>query len=601
MAARSRKSVQEDDVVKRDYASIAQHYAEEVVGGRVIACKYVRLACMRHLNDLKRVPDDTFEYRFSAKKAARICAFGEELPHVKGKWAKKSELIVWQPWQVFILCCLFGWVHKTTGLRKYRKAYIEIPRKNGKSVLAAVIGLFMLCMDGEFGAEVYSGATTEKQAWEVFRPAKLMFNSPEAADLRDYCGGEVWAKALNTTNGSRFEPIIGKPGDGASPSCSIADEFHEHDTPDQVDTMETGMGAREQPLSLKITTAGVNLAGPCYDTRADAIKVLEGVFDDPETYAIIFSIDLPEFEGDKGDDWMDPAVLAKANPNMGVSVDEGFLKAQQRQAVLNPIHQNRFKTKHLNVWCSAKLAWMPLQLWKLAGDSKLKLEDMVGKPCLLVLDLASKDDIAALKLLFWEDVGSVRHYWEFSRYYIPEDSLFDEENTNAAMYRKWHEQGYLTATEGAEIDFTVITDDVLRYGAQFSPQELVFDPWRATQLAQVVRTKASITTVEMPQQVKTLSGPMKEMLSAVRASRYHHNNNPVTNWMVSNVTAKTDAKDNIYPNKEKRHLKIDGAVAAIMGMARAMTPPENGDINDWLSGGPVVAVAPKPVAKVGAR
>jgi phage terminase large subunit-like protein len=636
----------------RDHVALGIQYARDVVAGKVPNCRWVRLAAKRMLDDLAKYGqytpyrlepgDDGYdkraaarvqalrpkgEYYFDPVAASKPCEFGELLPHVKGKWAKPNrrtrqrELIVLQPWQCFILINLFGWKKTKNDLRRFWRAYIKIPRKNGKSVLAAIIGLYMFCMDDEQGAEVYSGATSEKQAWEVFRPAREMFKAEEAEDLRDLVGGEVWAKALVTADLSRFEPIIGKPGDGASPSCSIADEFHEHDTPDQVNTMETGMGAREQPLSLKITTAGVNLAGPCYDTETDAQKVLEGLMEDDQLFAIMYGIDLPEGEDDadkKGDDWTDPAILAKANPNLNVSVEEDFLRAQQKQASQNPIHQNTFKTKHLNVWCSAKVAWMSMPIWKTRADSKHPLGYFKGRESIFGLDLASKDDIACFGKLFWRDIETVvpastldmtqlagvavsadgtlrkvlRHYWLFNRYYVPEDALHDPDNPNRFKYQQWHAQGHLIVTPGAEIDFDVIGADVRADKDLYQCRELVYDPWRATQLAHQCQ-KEGAEVVELRQIVQHLSQPMKELASAVRGGRFNHDNNPVTNWMFSNVVALKDGKDNIYPQKEKKHspAKIDGAVTAIMMMNRAMVESDEGTIDDWLQGGPVVVKA----------
>ena len=557
----------------RDFVGMANQYARDVAAGEIPNCKWAIGACKRHLNDLKRSKDKTYPYYFDAEAAVKICAFAEELPHVKGRWAKRSELIRLEPWQCFLLCCLFGWVHKPTGLRRFREAYLEIPRKNGKSILAAIIGLYMFCMDGEHGAEVYSGATTEKQAWEVFRPAKLMLDKTE--DLKEFVGAEVWAKSLFTSRDeSRFEPMIGKPGDGSSPHCAIADEFHEHDTPDQVDTMQTGMLAREQPLMLMVTTSGVNLMGPCYDKHMHCKKVLEGVYEDDTLFAIIYGIDPEE------DDWAHPDMLRKANPNFGVSIDGEALRAQQRQAVLNPIHQNRFKTKHLNVWCSAKMAWMPLVQWQLCADDSMRIEEFKGSQSWFILDLASKDDLAVFAQLFRKELKGEQHFYFFAKYYLPEDTV-NEPGPNTSNYQKWQRQGLLTVTDGAEIDFDVIAEDVLTYKRQFQVKEIVYDPWRATHLAHQLHKSGAKAVVEMRQTVQNLSAPMKEMLSAVKGGRFHHDGNPVTTWMVSNVTAKVDAKDNIFPRKEKPEMKIDGAVAAITGMARAIAVEPAG-VGGWL-------------------
>jgi len=544
-----------------DYVGIGLEYAQGVVKGKIVACKWVKLACKRHLDDLKASKRKAYPYYFDAAAANKVCTFLSLMPHTKGKWARKRELIKLEPWQCFAFISLFGWKIKKNDRRRYRKAYFAVPRKNGKSIIGSGLGLFMFAADGEFGAEVYSGATNEKQAWEVFRPAKQMLE--RTPDLQELLGAEVWAKALLVPeDGSRFEPVIGKPGDGASPSCAIVDEYHEHDSSDLVDTMETGMGAREQPLLLMITTAGFNIAGPCFDQEQDAKKVLEGVLDDPELFALIYTID-------EKDDWTSPAALRKANPNFGISVDEDFLLSQQRQAMQSAAKQTRFKTKHLNIWCSAKSAWLNMLEWAKCADRTLRREQFKGERCYLVLDLASRSDVCVLMLIFVREIDGKQHFYLFGDYYLPEFAIENAEK-NANAYRKWVIEGYLQQHDGAEIDFDLIEEDMLARVAEFGPDEVVFDPYRAAQLEQRL-TKNGVTAVELGQTVKNLSLPMKEFESAIKAGRVHHDGNPMLAWMMSNVVAKLDAKDNIYPRKEKPEQKIDGPVAAIMGVARAIS------------------------------
>jgi phage terminase large subunit-like protein len=499
------------------HVTAANRYAREVVAGKVDACKWVKLACQRHLNDLEKSKKARAKYKFDVADAQSVCEFIELLPHTKGKWAQKKELIVLRPWQAFIFCVLFGWKHRKNGRRRYRKAYIAVPRKNGKSIIAAGIGLYMFAADGEFGAEVYSGATTEKQAWEVFRPARQMLE--RTPELRELIGAEVWAKALVTPeDGSRFEPVIGKPGDGSSPSCAIVDEYHEHDTSDLVDTMETGMGARDQPLLLEITTSGFNIAGPCFDQESDAKRMLEGVLDDEELFAIIYSID----EGDK---WDAPAALRKANPNYGVSVSEDFLLSQQRQAVQSASKQTRFKTKHLNIWCAAKSAWLNLLEWGKCADRKLRPEQFKGERCYLTLDLASRSDVCVIMLMFVRVIDGKQHFYLFGSYYLPESAI-EGDTKNQNTYRKWVIEGFLQQHDGAEIDFDLIEEDTLALVGEYGPDEVVFDPYRAAQLEQRL-TKNGVLAVELGQTVKNLSLPMKEFEAAVKAGRVHHDGNPV--------------------------------------------------------------------------
>lgn len=259
----------------------AKKYAHDVLEGKIVAGQYVRLACQRFINDLKRTD---WDYVFSPEYADRQRRFVERMPHTKGKWAAAKQNLVLEPWQVFIEANIFGWVNKNTGKRRFRESYEEIGRKNGKSCRMAARGLYMFCADGEAGAEVYSGATSEKQAYEIFRPAWTMANKRQA--LRDRFGIELAGNPKNpgtmfiTNDMSKFETLIGKPGDGASPHAALIDEYHEHDSNQMIDAMRTGMGAREQPLLSIITTAGSDLGSPCFDYRKDIIRILEGNVED---------------------------------------------------------------------------------------------------------------------------------------------------------------------------------------------------------------------------------------------------------------------------------------------------------------------------------
>ena len=240
------------------HVAAAERYARRVAKSKTLACKWIRLACGRHLKDRKREKQKAFPFKFDKDKAEDACQFLELLSHTKGRWAKEGLLLTLEPWQCFFVCSIFGWLRKADDLRRFRKVLLLVPRKNGKSQIAAAIGLYMLAADGEHGAEVFSGATSEKQAWEVFRPARIMALKSE--DFREEFEVDVNASNINIqATDSRFEPIIGKPGDGSSPSCAIVDEYHEHDTDELFEAMETGQGAREQPLMLVITTAGSNM------------------------------------------------------------------------------------------------------------------------------------------------------------------------------------------------------------------------------------------------------------------------------------------------------------------------------------------------------
>lgn len=322
------------------------------------------------------------------------------------------------------------------------------------------------------------------------------------------------------------------------------------------------MGARDQPLLLMITTAGFNIAGPCFDQETEAKKMLEGVIDNDELFALMYTID-------EDDHWDDPKALYKANPNLGVSVDEDFLLSQQRQAIQSATHQTRFKTKHLNVWCSAKTAWLNMLDWNKCADYTLRPEQFAGCDNWLTLDLASTSDVCVIMQVFKKRIDGKDHYYLFGKYFLPENAI-ENDAKNRNSYRKWVIEGFLEQHEGAEIEYDLIKDHTISLLTNYQPHEVAFDPWKAAHLAQQLM-KDGAEAVEFRQTVQNMSSPMKELESAVKSGRLHHDGNPVLTWMASNVVARLDAKDNIYPRKEKPEQKIDGIVAAIMGIARAMS------------------------------
>jgi len=548
---------------KHPHVEIGTRYAKQIVAGKIPANKWVKLACQRHLDDLVRQKSRDFDYRFDPAAAEKVCRFIELMPHTKGAWAARGERLVMSPWQVFLTICIFGWKKKLDGFRRFRRALLLVPRKNGKSAWAAAIGLYMLAADGENGAEVYSGATTEKQAWEVFRPAKIM--AQRTPEFREHFGVQVNAKSVFVlSNESRFEPVIGKPGDGASPSLAIVDEYHEHDTDDLMATMETGMGARDQPLALVITTAGSDISGPCYSMVLDARRMLDGIIEDDALFALMYGLD------QKGDDWTTPAALEKANPNIGVSVSREFLLAQQRQAINNARHVSRFKTKHLNEWVNAKTAYFNVQRWQDAEVKGLKLEDFKGQPVRIGMDLASKVDIAALELSFRLDrcdcarAKELRaagyRYVRFGRYYLPEATVEAGENEH---YQAWQARGLLTQTDGEMIDYTVIRDDILGLRDDFQLEEVDYDPEQARMMVAELQGEG-ITCVEVTATMKNFSEPMKEMEAMIRERTIAHDGDEIFAWMLGNVVTKENHKDQVYPRKERNENKIDGPVAHIM-------------------------------------
>lgn len=551
----------------KDFGAIATQYARDVVDARLPACKWVRLAAQRHLDDLVKAEGGSWPYVFDPEQtdltgkvyrpATRVCRFAELMPHIKGDWAARGQRIRLEPWQVFFLASIFGWVHRDTGKRRFRQADLIVPRKNAKSTIAAVIGNYMLAIDGEFGAEVYSGATSQKQALEVFRPALLMARASPEFRARYGVVPNASNLAVSATN-SKFEPVIGKPGDGASPSCAIVDEYHEHKTPELYDTMVTGMGARSQPLLLMITTAGDNVGGPCYVHQVELQKILEGVIENDQRFGIIYTID-------EKDDWTAPEALIKANPNYGVSIQPAFLEGGLRDAIVDPAKQNTFKKKHLNVWVNAASPWLNLTNLQRCGDAG-RIEDFAGEQCWVGLDLASKSDIASAAWIFRRQVEGLAHYYCFTRNFLPAAAVQKPEN---AHYQTWVIQGHLVQTPGNMINLKQIEEEVVDSAQRVVVAEIPMDAWGSREIAPSLQD-AGFTVIDVPMTTRNLSEPMKTIAALVDAGRFHHDGNLASIWMFSNVEVFEDRNENIFPRKASAEKKIDAAVATILAMGRAM-------------------------------
>ena len=469
--------------------------------------------------------------------------------------------------QIFILASIFGWVDDE-GIRKYREAFVLVPRGNGKSPLAAIVALWMGFFDGEPGAEVYCGANTENQAWEVFRPAKAMVE--QEPKLRERFGLQIAAKSIyRTSDRSRLKPVIGKPGDGASVYCAILDELHEAQSPEQYDTFKTGANKRRNSLMLTISTAGVTTQGPCHLLQETVEKVLDGVIENERLFGIIYTID-------QDTDWTSPEALEMANPNLGISIDREALEADQAEAVRNPAKQNIFRCKHLNQWMTSTTAWMNMQAWAACNDPKLKHDTVKDMPCWSGSDLASKIDLSSTVLLFREDRDERPHYFCLTRTYLPEERVNAPENQH---YQKWSKQNFLTSTPGNSIDYATIEADTLSDCKTFQVREICYDPRYADQWAQRVSELSGIPRMECPPSPAVLSPAMKELEAAVYDGRFHHDGHPVLTWCMSNVlTRETAAGNYTMPDKERPENKIDAAVALFIAMTRAMTAVTTVDV-----------------------
>ena len=530
----------------------ANRYIADVLSKKIPACGYVRKTCKRQRDDLKK---KAWKYHFDENRAERVCKFISALQHVKGPLAGQN--IVLEPWQCFILTTVFGWVDDK-GLRRFQQVYIEVPRGNGKSLLCSGIGLYMLCADGEKGADVYSFATTRDQAGIVFGDAQQMARGNP--NLREAFGVQVLAHSIvvpGTNSKFQAKSADGSTLDGLNTHLGIIDELHAHRTREVYDVVKTSIGKRAQPLLWCITTAGFNLTGICMERHGT--KLLDGSVRDETNFGVISTID-------ETDDWRDANSLIKANPNWGVSVQPKAILANLSMALTDPSAENNFRTKHLDEWRNADAAWLQMSRWRKCIRD-VELTDFAGRQCIYGIDLATKLDITAVVKLFWrtEDDGKF-HYYLFGDYWLPSERI---ETSLNSQYKGWAQQDLLHVTDGPITDLSAIERWLKADVQKYDPIALAYDPWNASQLAQDMMQEGA-PMVEIKPTLQNFSEPMKTMQSLVYEKRLHTDGDPVLEWMVSNVVCHTDAKDNVYPRKETKENKIDGVVASIMAINQAL-------------------------------
>lgn len=437
-----------------------------------------------------------------------------------------------------------------------------VPTHN--STLSSGVALYMTGFDNEGGAEVYAAATGEKQARIVFDDAANMVR--KLPSLKKIFG--VYQDNIHIlASASKFEPVAANASllDGLNPHCVIMDEVHAHRTRALYDVMKSAMGARSQPMLWQITTAGFNLAGIGYEQHQYLCKILEGSNADDSFFGIIYSLD-------EGDDWTNPEIWRKANPNFGVSVHPDYLESFCLKAKDTPSNLTNFLTKHLCKWVNADVAWMNMDYWHKAKQTQYTLEDFEHEPCWMGMDLASRDDVASVALVFKRD----GKYYSFGKHYLPADLVEERAHSTHAHYSKWAYSGQFTLTDGDTTDYGHIRDDILELAARFHVQSIGYDRYNATQLVSELQASGlHEVLVEIPQSARELSDPMKEAFSLIKTGRLLHDGNEAMTWMVSNVACHEDRNENIFPVKSARHLKIDGAVALILAIKRAILAEAN--------------------------
>lgn len=535
-------------------------YARDVVTGRIVAGQKVRWACQRHLDDLDRVGDG-YRWRFDEGRVERVLAFCRICRHYKGPSA--GERFEPEPWQVFILGCVFGWVDKDTGFRRFLWAYTEVARKNGKTYMLAVIGLYLLVADGEAGAEIYAAATKKDQAKILHAAAvEIWKRSPE---LRKHVRKTVNNLAVEST-ASYFRPLGADADteDGLNVHGAILDETHAHRNRKMFDVLDSATGARDQPLMWMITTAGFDpnlFGGQQNKFYSNALDPDSGIEADR---AFIFIATL-----DEEDDWRDERVWIKANPNLGVSVQAEKLGEAVTNARNEPRARNNVLTKHMNIWTTQVTRWLVPEAWDECGRVEFNelCEQMRGRMCYGGVDLSSSLDLTAFAL--WFPPGeSVEHHVVLTWFWLPQERL--ELDRYGEMYRQFHASGHLAVTRGSMVDYGALKMAILAKSSLYHIREIAYDPWGATQLAQELAEDGA-TVVECRQGYRTLSEPSKLLEGVVTARQLEHGGHPVLRECARNVSVITDHAGNIKPSKQNQEQRIDGIAAVVTAGSRVVT------------------------------
>jgi len=506
--------------------------------------------------------------KIDEEAAGRAVFFIEHLKHTKGEWAGKNFKLM--PWEREIVEKLFGTLNPD-GTRQYRTCYIELPRKNGKSTLAAAIALYLLFADEEMGAEIYSAANDHDQAGLVFKDAADMAKlSPALIPKRGKVISSV-KRIINYETNGFYRAISAEAYSkfGYDSHGVIYDELHAAPNRELWDVLTTSFGARRQPLLLCITTAGYDRNSICWEQHDYACKVRDGIIDDPTFLPIIYAA--PDDA-----DWMDEDVWFDCNPALGVfrSLDE--MRTLCKKAQETPALEMTFRRLYLNQWTSSVERWMPMDKWDACGG-EFDLYELRGQPCYAGLDLAATTDLAALSLVFPRDGG----YDVLMRFWIPGDTAKDKERRDRVDYSLWSRQDFIKLTEGNVIDYDYIKQELLDLLDEgYNIRELAFDRWGATKLVQdlvnserftedLTKEPNKIPIIPFGQGYKSMSPPTKELMNIVLAGKLRHGGNPVLRWNADNMVVTQDPAGNLKPDKAKATQKIDGMVALIMGLDRA--------------------------------
>ena len=528
-------------------------YPVDVISGNVIAGKHIKKACERFFSLM-----DDDRYMFLEEKVDKVIRLYHHLRHFKGRHSGKPFVL--EPWQEWIIASIYGFYNKSDGSRLTQTVYIEVARKNGKTALAAGIGLNALINDDEDGAEGYFAANSKDQVKISAWP--LCSNFAKAFDPKEkYL--KVYRDTINFDKTISWLKVLAADStklDGPNPSTFILDEYHAAKSNSLKAVLESGQGTRDNPLEIIITTAGFDKLGPCYELRTTATEILNGLKEDDSFFMAIYSLD-------ENDDWKDEANWIKSNPNMDVTVKSSYLRKEVRKAMNTPSDEVNVKTKNLNMWCDSSDVWIPDD-YILACSRKVDLDDFTTKDdCFAGIDLSSTSDLTCVSFMIPKDG---KFYFK-TLYYLPEEAL--ETKKNKEQYSEWVRLGFLKLTPGNVVDYDYILDDILSVDKRLYIVKVGYDSWNATQFV-INATDKGLPMEPVSQSIGNFNRPTKEMERVILSGNVVIDNNPITRFCFRNVVMKLDHNGNTKPSKEYRDKKIDGVISMIEAMGVCLMTPQ---------------------------
>lgn len=533
-------------------------YAQQILAKKIAANKYIRGACERYMAD---VANQEATFYFDPDAAEKYLRLVQKFQHVEGHWPTK--LIKYEPWQCWVYMNIMGFRMKDTGFRRFRVAHLEVARGNAKSTCASQMALYFLALDNPNGNYISTVATKREQARIVLDSARAM--AMKNTSFLRATGTEVMAHTItHKKSNSMVRALSSDHGslDGLKDVLAICDELHAMARA-VFEVISSGMSKRKDSLLMCITTAGSDTNSVGYFQTQFAKKISTGEFQDDSFFAAVYTLD-------EEDDWADESCWIKANPNLNVSVDLESLRAKVEKALITPSDVANIRIKHMNQWISEANAFFDLKAWDACEDRTLKLENFIGDPVKIGLDLASHVDITSIGYVFKE--GDM--YYLLEKSFLPEDTVAQKKNP---FYDTCVAAGELIVTKGAAINHEFIKENILKSSKDFRVGEVYYDPWNCEAIAQELASE-SVEVVKFPMNVANFSEPMKRLDALLRQGKIRHNGSSLLRWCVGNVVAKIDHNDNVFPRKSHEKMKIDPVIALLMALAGWLASPDNDSV-----------------------